>query len=128
MAYFLPFFSLIRLRFFEFRDFLSNLTDSRDGTVRFAAATMNHVGIQKNCSTCHNGKRSIGKDKLHIPSNNRCEDCHDTVAFSRGVFDHTGVVSGCFSCHNGKNATGKHAAHIPSPNICEICHNTTAWR
>ena len=94
----------------------------------WAAARFSHEGIVNRCASCHDGARAPGKPRDHIPTHDRCEECHQVTRFRPARFSHAGIVSGCFTCHNGRQARGKHPNHIPSPNTCEICHNTTAWR
>ena len=87
-------------------------------------------GTPTSCDTCH-AVGSLwdagGRPANHIPSSNRCGDCHVTTSWSVARFDHAGITNGCFGCHNGQTATGKPGNHIPSSNDCEVCHRTLSW-
>lgn len=87
-------------------------------------------GTPRECGICHSGGgqwQATRKPKNHIPSTEKCADCHLTTSWAMARFDHSQVTGGCFRCHNGLTATGKNPQHVQSPNDCELCHGTTAW-
>jgi hypothetical protein len=89
---------------------------------------MDHTNVGDDCAGCHiGGGLASAKPPSHIPSSNRCGDCHGTIRWEGARFDHASVMGGCYSCHNGSTATGKHAGHITSSNDCELCHSTRRW-
>ena len=93
----------------------------RDGVFR---------GTPRDCSLCHAGTGSralTAKPANHVPSSNRCEDCHTAASWSAVRFDHSSVTGSCVACHNGSRATGKPANHVPASNACQDCHSTVAW-
>ncbi|MGI9431758.1 MAG: cytochrome c3 family protein, partial [Myxococcota bacterium] len=77
---------------------------------------------------CHDGRLAPGKSSNHLPTSNRCEDCHpSTESFGINRMNHVGITNGCFTCHNNVLVSGKPPNHIPAPNTCEDCHNTNTW-
>jgi predicted CXXCH cytochrome family protein len=91
-------------------------------------ANFDHVNINGNCVSCHNGTDAIGKNPTHPQTTNVCEDCHSTVAFTPVVtVDHTQVLGSCSTCHNGVIAAGQNPNHFSTPKDCDTCHVTNAW-
>jgi hypothetical protein len=86
-------------------------------------------GTRSTCGGCHGAGRAEagGKPARHIPSSNRCDDCHTTFSFASARFDHGGVTGSCTGCHNGQLATGKGARHFPTSADCGECHNTISF-
>lgn len=87
-------------------------------------------GTPRECGTCHSGGgiwQATRKSPNHIPSSERCGDCHLTTTWAVARFDHSQVMGDCSSCHNGAIAEGKHAHHVPSPDDCQLCHGTMSW-
>ena len=88
-------------------------------------------GTPTDCATCHGGAGLFARSRKtpqHVPSSNRCDDCHTTVTFENARFDHMGVAGPCIACHSGVRASGKHARHLPTSNRCEDCHVALTWR
>ncbi len=84
----------------------------------------------KQCVDCHGpvGERIAGgKPTNHIPSSDRCGDCHVTTVWMDARFDHAGVTGACSSCHNGFAATGTPPDHVRTTSDCGACHRTFAW-
>jgi hypothetical protein len=94
-----------------------------------------HIGgvfqsTPKQCIDCHGpvGERIAGgKPTNHIPSSNRCGDCHVTTVWMDARFDHASVTGACSSCHNGFAATGTPPDHVRTTSDCGACHRTFAW-
>ncbi len=86
-------------------------------------------GTPTSCSGCHGSGRgdASGKPSSHVPSSNRCDDCHTTFNFANARFDHAGVAASCASCHNGHMATGRGAHHLPTTADCGDCHNSVSF-
>jgi hypothetical protein len=88
-------------------------------------------GTPFQCGACHLQGASLAetyKPPNHIPTSNRCDECHNTSTWSNVRFQHIGLTTTCFSCHNNVFAIGKNLNHIPSPNTCDLCHNTVRWQ
>jgi hypothetical protein len=80
------------------------------------------------CSTCHNGRRAVGKPAGHIANAAECDTCHKTSSFDSAGFRHDGSAAGrCDTCHNGQTATGKPGGHLATSSQCDQCHRTTGW-
>ncbi len=86
-----------------------------------------HLGLGRECSTCHNGLVATGQSPKHIPSTGSCGNCHTTIAWTPARFEHRGVLLACTSCHDSVHATGKPARHVQTALACATCHSTTAW-
>jgi hypothetical protein len=87
-------------------------------------------GTPRECGVCHSGGgfwQATRKPPNHIPSSEKCGDCHLTTSWATARFDHSQVTGDCIRCHNGAVATGKPMNHVPSPDACELCHGTVAW-
>ena len=86
-------------------------------------------GTETRCESCHGGGSSLapGKPLSHIPSSNRCEDCHRALGWEDAVFDHFGIETACVRCHDGVISRGKGPFHVATSNRCEDCHTTVAW-
>lgn len=87
-------------------------------------------GTPRECGTCHSGGgfwQASRKPQNHIPSSDRCGDCHLTTSWAVARFDHSQVTGGCVRCHNGSIAGGKNPHHVPSSDECQLCHGTMAW-
>lgn len=88
------------------------------------------AGTPTDCSFCHDGsgmRAESGKPIDHVPTSNRCEDCHTSVTWLEVRFDHVAVSGRCVACHNGRQATGKDLGHITTNADCDLCHNTIIW-
>jgi hypothetical protein len=49
------------------------------GTITWAAATFNHLGISATCQSCHNGVTATGKQAQHPSTTQDCGVCHNTL-------------------------------------------------
>jgi hypothetical protein len=87
------------------------------------------AGTPTTCGGCHvPGRVAVSvKPAHHVPSGNRCDDCHTEYAWAPARFEHGAVTAPCIACHNSVVAAGKAADHIPAPNACETCHGTRRW-
>jgi len=88
-------------------------------------------GTPRDCAICHGGSGLFARSKKtanHVPSSNRCDDCHTRVSWRNARFDHMGVAEPCIACHSGVWASGKNARHLPTSNRCEDCHMAITWR
>jgi hypothetical protein len=88
-------------------------------------------GTPTECSFCHDGsgmRAESGKPIDHIPTANRCQDCHTSVTWLEVRFDHIAVNGSCSSCHNGISATGQPNDHFRTVQQCDICHTQIRWR
>jgi len=103
------------------------------GKHEFLDCSSCHIGGQfrgtpMECVLCHNNSRAPGKHAEHIPSNNRCDDCHTDKSWKGARFDHSDVLGlPCTNCHNNVVAVGKTPSHIISTAQCEDCHNTITF-
>jgi hypothetical protein len=102
------------------------------GKHEFLDCSSCHIGGQYRgtpleCVLCHNNSRAPGKNSGHIPSSNRCDDCHSDQTWKGARFDHLQVTGLCLSCHNGSTATGKSTTHFVTTLDCDRCHATTRW-
>jgi len=88
---------------------------------------MDHHAVLGGCSSCHNGRKAVGKPAGHIASSDNCIECHATTTWADAKFDHASVKGNCASCHDGRKATGKTPDHIASNDRCEQCHATSSW-
>jgi len=87
-------------------------------------------GTPTDCSFCHDGsgtRAESGKDLDHVPTLNRCDDCHTAFSWLDVRFDHSAVTGTCVSCHNGTFAEGRSATHIQTSADCDLCHNDFSW-
>jgi len=88
------------------------------------------AGTPTDCSFCHDGsgmRAESGKPLDHVPTTNRCEDCHTSVTWLQVRFDHVAASGRCISCHNGGRAAGKPLDHISTNADCDACHSTLSW-
>jgi len=88
-------------------------------------------GTPKDCATCHGWTGLFARSRKplnHVPSSNRCDDCHTRTSWANARFEHTGVEGPCATCHGGVWAEGKPASHLPTSNRCEDCHMALTWR
>ena len=102
------------------------------GKHEFLDCSACHIGGQfkgtpMECVLCHNNSRAPGKHAEHIPSSNRCDDCHTEQSWKGARYDHSDVVEPCTNCHNNIVALGKTPSHILSTEQCEDCHNTITF-
>ena len=88
--------------------------------VRVACETC-HVGglfegTPSSCVGCHGEGRVRGTTRKpfnHVPSSNRCEDCHTSQTWTQARFDHMDTTAPCGSCHNGSSgAPGRGAQRV----------------
>lgn len=86
---------------------------------------VDHLEVRGSCFSCHNNMLAEGRPPNHIPSSNKCDDCHNVRSWAQVRFTHDGIFGNCSRCHNGFIATGKNNQHIRSTNVCEACHNNT---
>jgi hypothetical protein len=87
-------------------------------------------GTPTDCAFCHDGtgmRAESGKPLDHVPTSNRCEDCHTSVTWEQVRFDHAAVTGSCSSCHNGFVARGKSNDHIFTNADCDLCHIEVVW-
>ncbi len=85
-------------------------------------------GLPTNCEGCHNGLMAFGQPPTHIPTNEKCDACHDPNGFTIvGVMDHSVTALACVQCHNGVTASGKVVNHLPTANACDACHVVVSW-
>jgi hypothetical protein len=87
-------------------------------------------GTPTDCAFCHDGtgmRAESGKPLDHVPTSNRCEDCHTSVTWEQVRFDHAAVTGRCSSCHDGFVASGKSNNHIVTSVECNVCHIEVAW-
>ena len=102
-------------------------------TVAFAPATMDHTGLNGQCSTCHNGsylaQNAQAKPVTHIPTTAQCDTCHTGfVTWATATFDHASVPTAglCSTCHfPGGRGLSKPTNHIPTTAQCDSCHKNT---
>ena len=90
------------------------------------------AGTPKDCAYCHRAGSGIAASVMpirHIPTVERCDNCHrSAISWTLVHFSHVSVAPGtCFSCHNGVTASGKPANHLVTNQPCDACHRTTAW-
>jgi hypothetical protein len=87
-------------------------------------------GTPTDCGVCHESggvRATTSKPLTHIPTSNRCDDCHTTASWVTARFDHANVTDECRTCHNGISAEGKPPVHPPSSDRCQDCHSTLTW-
>jgi hypothetical protein len=87
-------------------------------------------GTPTDCAFCHDGtgmRAESGKPLDHVPTSNRCEDCHTSVTWEQVRFDHAAVTGSCSSCHDGFVARGKSNDHILTNADCNLCHIEVTW-
>jgi hypothetical protein len=112
-------------------------TCHRSTTSWVANTHLHGAGDQGKCSSCHNGRRAVGVNSGHIPTNltaGNCDNCHTSfTTFSPASMNHTGTTGKCASCHNGSFA-GSGAIGLPTGHIatsganCDSsgCHSSTS--
>lgn len=107
------------------------LTGSHEGVACESCHTMGVFrGTPTDCSFCHDGsgmRAESGKPLNHIPSTNRCDDCHTSMTWLEVRFEHSAVSGACSSCHNGVQAEDKPPGHVVTTQECNFCHNTFVW-
>lgn len=87
-------------------------------------------GTPRTCALCHAGQGGLAitaRPQSHVPSSNRCDDCHSTQTFSHARFEHREITQPCFGCHNGSWAASRPGSHLPTSNRCDDCHNTLTF-
>jgi hypothetical protein len=87
-------------------------------------------GTPTDCAFCHDGtgmRAESGKPLNHVPTSNRCADCHTSVTWEQVRFDHAAVTGSCMSCHDGFVARGKSNDHIFTSSDCNLCHIEVTW-
>ncbi len=87
-------------------------------------------GTPRTCALCHAGQGAIAataRPQSHVPSSNRCDDCHATGTWSHARFEHREITQPCVGCHNGSWAKGRPASHLPTSYRCDDCHNTLTF-
>ncbi len=87
-------------------------------------------GTPTDCAFCHDAtgmRAESGKPTDHVPTSNRCADCHTTVTWEEVRFDHSAVSGSCSGCHNGVMARGKPPDHISTNADCGLCHIDVTW-
>lgn len=104
----------------------------------FRPALMSHVGLNGQCSTCHNGsylsENAQAKSPTHVATNAQCDSsgCHaSTSTWATTTVDHAllapPVVLGdhtCANCHRaGGTGLPKPTNHIPTAAACDTCHS-----
>ena len=105
------------------------------GFTAWTGATFDHELIvgTPTCYSCHNGTDAKGKSKLHILSQNTCDNCHQSTSWSPAVTDHGVVIGTCYSCHDGSHKAGtttietKSGQHVNTTSNCAACHVTANW-
>lgn len=128
------------------------VTDAPCETCHFNASTFlgarfNHgTAMPGQCSTCHNGRQSIGKPASHGSGNKAtksCDSCHRSYTWFFSGWNHVGAVPGqCgTACHyTGGDGTAEPASHNASDATkyttvskhtrfpaCDACHNFGGW-
>lgn len=90
------------------------------------------AGTPRECGYCHRSGSRIAQTVMplnHIPTFDRCDNCHRSAATWTGArYSHVAVAPGtCMTCHNGSMAQGKPNGHVMTNSPCDTCHRTTAW-
>jgi len=98
--------------------------------VAFTPATMNHTGLDGQCSTCHSGaylsENAQMKPANHVVTSAQCDTCHTSrTSWATGTHAHSAADAGrCSTCHTpGGGGLAKPANHIPTALQCDTCHN-----
>jgi len=98
--------------------------------VVFTPATMNHTGLDGQCSTCHSGaylsENAQMKPVTHLVTSAQCDTCHTSrTSWATGAHAHTAADAGrCSTCHTpGGGGLAKPTNHIPTALQCDTCHN-----
>ena len=101
--------------------------------VAFSPATMDHSGLNGQCSTCHSGaylsENAQQKPTTHLPTTAQCDTCHtSTVTWATAAFAHDATATGnCSSCHKpGGPGLSKPTNHVPTALQCDTCHTNFA--
>jgi hypothetical protein len=101
--------------------------------VAFSPATMDHTGLNGQCSTCHNGgyisENAQMKPVTHTPTTAQCDTCHNsTTTWATAVFAHDSTAFGnCSNCHKpGGPGLNKPTNHVPTVQQCDTCHTNFA--
>jgi hypothetical protein len=55
------------------------------GTIAWAPAAFNHLGINAPCQSCHNGVAATAKQIGHIPTTLDCGSCHSTLNWTTTI-------------------------------------------
>lgn len=98
--------------------------------VAFTPATMNHTGLDGQCSTCHSGaylsENAQMKPASHVVTSAQCDTCHTSrTSWATAAHTHTAADAGrCSTCHTpGGGGLAKPTNHIPTALQCDTCHN-----
>ncbi len=104
-------------------------------TTSFQFRTMNHTGLNGQCSVCHGGayisQNAQTKSASHTPTNAECDSCHNsTLTWATATINHATfsppVTIGdhtCVTCHvNGGSGLPMPTTHIPTTGFCDNCH------
>ncbi len=86
-----------------------------------------HTTLVGTCVSCHDGVNASGKSRIHLPTSDLCETCHESypapwVPVLAANVDHAQVVGACVDCHNGQTASGVSPTHPAFNTGCEACH------
>jgi hypothetical protein len=97
--------------------------------VSFNSATMDHTGLNGQCTTCHSGgylsENAQMKPATHVVTTAQCDTCHaSTTSWATATFAHDATAAGrCSNCHvQGGTGLAKPTNHIPTTAQCDTCH------
>lgn len=102
------------------------------GFTAFTPASMDHTGLDGQCSTCHSGaylsENAQMKPSGHLPTTAQCDTCHASrTSWATGVSGHAHTVADagkCSTCHTpGGGGLAKPTNHIPTVLQCDTCHD-----